>query len=95
LLRLYYNESRNILRNKLQIHIQQGGKLALTQDIWTGTNQKSYIGVLVHWIDSDWSIQSRCLGLINLHSKHDGIYLANILKHILAKFQLTQDNICT
>ena len=79
LLRIYYAESRNNIRNLFQSHISQGGKFSLTQDIWTGANQKPYMGVIAHWIDSNWLVQSRYIGLISLRSKHDGVYLANIL----------------
>lgn len=66
----------------------KGGKFNITQDIWTGANQKSYIGVIAHWIDSNWIIQTKFLSLKSLKSKHDGIYLASILKRILVRFNI-------
>lgn len=52
------------------------------------------MGILAHWIDtSTWLVQSCCLGLPILKSKYDGVYLAGVLRHTLAKFDIKEESI--
>uniref|UniRef100_T1IUS5 Uncharacterized protein n=1 Tax=Strigamia maritima TaxID=126957 RepID=T1IUS5_STRMM len=59
--------------------VSQG--LGLTLDCWTDNYQHlSYITYTVHWIDSNWKLQSGSLGTCHFSPPHTGEDIKKILK---------------
>jgi hypothetical protein len=95
-LETYYNELFQIFKHKLHLHITENkGSFTLCLDNWTSINQKSYLGITIHWIDpKTWKLQSYILRLQNLHKKHSGINLYTTLLDILTDFNIQNYIFC-
>jgi hypothetical protein len=68
----FYTEAQDALKAKLQVHIAGGSRLSLTTDTWTVSNSDSYIGITVHWIDSNWQTYRWLLDFVQLPPSHTG-----------------------
>lgn len=53
--------------------------VALTSDIWSGKAKEDYISVVAHYVNSDWGLEKRLLGLRPIESAHTG---SNIAEHV-------------
>jgi hypothetical protein len=53
--------------------------VALTYDIWSGKAKEDYISVVSHYVNSDWGLEKRLLGLRPIESVHTG---SNIAEHV-------------
>ena len=53
--------------------------VALTSDIWSGKAKEDYISVVAHYVNSNWGLEKRLLGLRPIESAHTG---SNIAEHI-------------
>jgi hypothetical protein len=61
-------------------------KISFTTDCWTSSNNKSFMGLTAHWIDSDFNICATTLDFCSLPLKHTGLNLANKLSEIWSDF---------
>ena len=46
--------------------------VCLTSDIWSGNAKEDYLSVVVHYINSDWQLEKRVLGLVLIDVSHNG-----------------------
>ena len=61
--------SRNTNRSDI---VQKGSfYVALTLDVWSGRAKEDYISVLAHYVDDDWNLQKRIIGLRLLDVSHN------------------------
>jgi hypothetical protein len=44
--------------------------VALTSDIWSGKAKEDYISVVAHYVNSNWGLEKRLLGLRLIESAH-------------------------
>jgi hypothetical protein len=71
-----FTERRNVLINSV---LPATSSVALTSDIWSG-NAKDYISVVCHYVNADWELQKRVIGLRLIEDRHTGQIL---LKELL------------
>ena len=75
-------------------------RFSLTADMWTSTvNREAFLGLTIHYIDSDWKLRNFLLDIISFTISHSGVNISreimvaldgfNISNKILA---LTTDN---
>jgi hypothetical protein len=76
-----------------------GGKISITLDCWTSPNNKAFLGITAHYVDSDWALQSLLLDFFPLTGGHTGENLCRafvdvcVRRGILDKLQgVTTDN---
>jgi hypothetical protein len=50
--------------------------IALTSDIWSGKAKEDYISVVAHFVNSDWCLEKRLLGLGPIEVAHKGLNIA-------------------
>ncbi|KAG6537101.1 hypothetical protein ZIOFF_002182 [Zingiber officinale] len=56
------------------------GRIALTTDMWTASNQrKGFLALTAHFIDDNWTLQSRILRFAYVRSPHTLEVLANVI----------------
>jgi len=46
--------------------------VCLTSDIWSGNAKEDYLSVVAHYINSDWQLEKRVLGLVLIDVSHNG-----------------------
>ncbi|CAJ0753236.1 18507_t:CDS:1, partial [Entrophospora sp. SA101] len=52
-------------KNKVKISIQQIiGKVSLTSDMWTASNNKAFLSLTIHYVDDNWKLNSFLLDII-------------------------------
>ncbi|XP_039786943.1 uncharacterized protein LOC120653078 [Panicum virgatum] len=62
----------------------------LTSDIWSGNDKEDYISVVAHYINSDWQLEKRVLGLVLIDVSHNGQNIADRAASVLADYGLTE-----
>jgi hypothetical protein len=60
-------------------------KFSATMDMWTSRQNKAYMGVTLHWIDDEWHIHKRIVGLFHVEGWHTGKKLALTFSEVMIK----------
>ena len=66
---------------------------AITTDTWTSRVVKSFATYTVHFIDSEWSLQSYVLATRVMDGRHTGVNIAQHLCTVVKEF-LPLDKVC-
>ncbi|BAF22021.1 Os07g0582100 [Oryza sativa Japonica Group] len=61
--------------------LNSASSIALTSDIWSGHAKEDYLSVVAHFVNSDWQLEKRVLGLRLIDESHTG---ANIAERVIA-----------
>lgn len=61
----------------------------MTSDIWTSINRKAFLGLTVHYIDSDWNLCNFLVDIIPLAVRHTGANIAQEIMRILREFNIS------
>ena len=64
--------------------------VCLTSDIWSGNAKEDYISVVAHYINSDWQLEKRVLGLVLIDVSHNGQNIADRIASVLADYGLSE-----
>ncbi|CAN6270701.1 unnamed protein product [Urochloa humidicola] len=62
--------------------------VSLTSDIWSGNAEDDYLSVIAHYINSDWQLEKRVLGLILIDVSRSGQNIADRVASVLADYGL-------
>ena len=54
--------------------------------MWTSANQEAFLGITIHYINSDWKLHNFLLDIIPFKISHSGI---NIAKRVLEEFNIS------
>ena len=55
-----FNERYDVLKNSM---LSVASSVALTSDIWSGNAKEDYISVVAHYVNADWELQKKVIGL--------------------------------
>jgi len=73
--------------------------IAITSDIWSGKAKEDYLSVVAHFINADWQLEKRVLGLRLIDVSHNAENIAERVASVLAEygilnkvFSVTLDN---
>ncbi len=78
-------------RMKVQQEVSSVAYFSGTTDLWSSVGLKPYISYTVHYIDSQWQLQSKCLQTHYLPEDHTSEILASSLTATLESWLLTAD----
>lgn len=81
--KMIFEEFRKMQQNVKKILAENDSKFAFTLDAWSGKTRKSYYGITIHFIDSDWVLRTLTLDFEPSHGKHCGVDIANIFSNVL------------
>ena len=85
-----YEAGENVQRDRLLEHIEQGGRISLTTDAWSGNNKNDYVAVTVHFRNRAGDIETFLLDIIELlEPVHDGHYLCTKLLEVTDRLGIT------
>jgi hypothetical protein len=84
-----YNEVREEIERNL---LAEATHFASTTDMWTSRAQDPYISFTVHYVDSNWDLQTHCLQTQYLPSDHTGEVIMESLTEILNNWNLDITN---
>lgn len=83
-----YNITRLKLQAKLATYKASGGRFSLCIDAWTSKSQHAFLGVSIHFLDSEFRPQNYLLQLADLKRRHTGKYMAKVLVKVLQSFNI-------
>ncbi|CAB5374907.1 unnamed protein product [Rhizophagus irregularis] len=63
------------------------GKVALTTDIWSSLKNEGFLGVTIHFIDSDWLLKHFTLDIFKFKGSHTGKAISDEIYKLLVEFQ--------
>ena len=63
-----------------------------TTDMWSSIGLKPYMSYTLHYIDSHWTLQTRCLQTHFFPESHTGENIAHAMKSALETWDLKADN---
>lgn len=79
----------NTRREKIINYLNQiEGKFSLTADMWTSINQEAYLGITIHYVDSNWHLCNFLLDIIPFTTRHTGENIAQEIVRILDEFNI-------
>lgn len=82
-----FNTQRNQIINELY---KINGRFSLTADMWTSSiNQESFLGLTIHYINSEWKLCNFLLDIIPFNISHSGINISNEIMRVLQEFNIT------
>ena len=84
-----FTERRNMLKNSVLL---AASSVALTSDIWSDNAKEDYISVVAHYVNADWELQKRVIGLRLIEVKHSGEKNAERIAAVVEEYCLI-DNI--
>jgi len=64
--------------------------VCLTSNIWSGNVKEDYLSVVAHYINSDWQLEKRVLGLVLIDVSHNGQNIADRVVSVLTDYGLTE-----
>jgi hypothetical protein len=67
-----FNQSRTLLMDCLNAC----SSVAITSDIWNGNAKEDYLSVVSHFVNSNWELEKRLLGLCLIDCSHSGSNIA-------------------
>jgi hypothetical protein len=80
----------NTRRQKIINYLNQiEGKFSLTTDMWTSINRDAYLGITIHYVDSNWCLCNFLLDIIPFNVRHTGENIAQEIIRVLDEFQIS------
>ena len=64
--------------------------MCLTSDIWSGNTKEDYISVVAYYINSDWQLEKRVLGLVLIDVSHNEQNIVDHVVSVLTDYDLTE-----
>ena len=81
----YFNERRD----KLMDTLKTVSSVALTSDIWSSNAKKDYLSVVAHFINSDWQLEKRILGMRLIDCSHNAENIAGRVACVASDFGIS------
>ena len=81
-----FNERRDILKKSV---LPTASSITLTLDIWSGNAKEDYISIIAHYVNADWELQKKVIGLRLIDVKHTGENIAERIAAVVDVFGLT------
>jgi hypothetical protein len=76
---------RTVLIDMLQSSVSC---VALTSDIWSRNVKEDYLSVIAHFVNADWSLEKRVLGMRLIDESHTGVNIADRINTVITEFGL-------
>ena len=74
---------------KLIESLKSVSSVALTSDIWSGKAKEDYISVVAHFVNCNWELEKRLLGLRPIEDAHTGKNIAERVCTVVDEYGLT------
>jgi hypothetical protein len=64
------------------------GQCSLTADMWSSVNREAFLGLTIHYIDSEWHLRNFLLDIIPFSISHSGMNIAQEIIRVLNEFNI-------
>jgi hypothetical protein len=75
-------------RAKLITSLASVSSVAITSDIWSGNAKEDYLSVVAHYVNADWQLEKRIIGLRLIDVSHSGQNIADRVVAVLEEYGL-------
>ena len=87
-------EAYSEVRTAVERQLVTAEKCTVTTDLWTSQyQQRSYISLTVHFIDRNFTLQSKCLQTLEVPQDHDAASLKDVISTMLSNWKI-KDKVC-
>ncbi len=80
-------------RGEIQRDITAVSDFATTTDLWSSRTMEPYMSLTIHYIDSDFTMKTRCLQTSFFPQDHTGEAISQGLKEALASWSLQEERL--
>ena len=80
------------VKQKVKQDISAQQYFSATTDMWSSVGMQPYMSYTIHYIDSNWKLQNKCLQTQFLPEDHTGVHLGEALKAALSLWELDSTN---
>lgn len=77
-------------KQRVQSLLDEASALALNCDVWTSKNQRGYLGVTAHLIDSSWNQHHLLLGCPRFNGKHTSEAILMLVMELVSEFNIKE-----
>jgi hypothetical protein len=81
----YFDECRG----KLVASFQSVTSVALTSDTWSGNAKEDYLSVVAHYVNVDWQLEKRIIGLRLIDVSHNVDNIVERITAVISEYALT------
>ena len=86
---ILFTRNFQIIKSELfDVHSKYKSNFSFTFNCWKADNQSEYMAITIHYINKDWELISRFIGMELLTEVHDAKYLTKILDGVLKSFNI-------
>lgn len=64
--------------------------MCLNSDIWSGNAKEDYLIVVAHYINNDWQLEKRVIGLVLIDVSHSGENITDHISSVLVDYGLLE-----
>lgn len=81
---IYGKEKRRVYDMLSKLH----GRINLTVEMWSSTENAEYLCLTAHYIDEDWRLQKKILNFVTLDSSHTEDMLSEVIMRCLIEWDI-------
>lgn len=81
-----YHKAASQLKTKLMEQLSQVSLISITTDAWTSRKTASYVTYTIHFINSEFRMESYVLGTLEFREKHTAVNLRSHMVKLLTKW---------
>jgi len=83
------------LYNKDRLKLKENFKtctfsVSLTSNIWAGRAKEDYLSVVAHYVNPNWEMEKRIIGLTLIESSHTGENIVECIIKVIEEFELSE-----
>jgi hypothetical protein len=76
-------------RDQLIEPFKSVSSISLTSDIWSGNAKEDYLSVVAHYVNVDWQLEKRIIGMCLIDVSHNVDNIAGCIESVVAEYGLT------
>jgi hypothetical protein len=81
----HFNQTQTIMLDCLTA----SSSVAITSDIWNDNAKEDYLSVIAHFVNSDWELEKKLIGLRLIDVSHSGSNIDERVGNVLDEWSLT------
>jgi len=81
------------VKSEIQASLTQATTHAITTDMWTASNNISYMGVTAHWMDDKFTVHNKCLTVRPAPGSHTADFISTELDAVLTEWSVEKSSL--
>jgi len=81
----YFQTAKATIKERLSL---ARSRIHISYDLWTSPNHKAMIAIVAHWTAEDYEVKSALLAIREVHGKHNGENLANVVYPVMKEYDI-------